>query len=561
MLPALFGSIVLFPLLAFGLGWPLVARRGLTPAEKLVAATALSLLGVFLFAWGVFVFALPLATLWLLPVLALAGLAGETRTLVAFARDPEVRALCFAQGLVALSCLGWLATVEAYSGGGWSGDWFEHWERTRFFLERGPLDQKFLGLYSLPARPPLANVVTGALLFLTRTDFATYQVVSSLFASVVFLPAALLARRFGGDSKAITGCALLLLVNPLFVQNATFAWTKLPAAFFILTALYFFLSAQEPGRALTPALLGGASLAAGLLAHFSAGPYAVMLTVLWLALGRSQGRRARWWRQTALAGLAGALVLAAWFGWSLSAYGAAHTFLSNSSVTAADATAGSQIVKIGRNIFDTVVPHFLRPLDPALIVQHSPWGYLRDFFFQCYQVNLPLALGSMGSIVVAREAWRAAGEAPATVRWYWTTLVVGVMLLGIGTHGARDEWGLAHICLQALVVLALAFLAARWPRLSPRWQRALMAGAAFDFLLGIVLQFAVQNFYLDHLLTPLVAVPDVIASYNSQTAFNAYGVMLNHLDPFGAGLALPFPAVAGAQVVLLWLLLRRVRSA
>ena len=34
---------------------------------------------------------------------------------------------------------------------------------------------------------------------------------------------------------------------PLLVQNATFAWTKLPAAAFVLTALYFFLRAQERG--------------------------------------------------------------------------------------------------------------------------------------------------------------------------------------------------------------------------------------------------------------------------------------------------------------------------
>ena len=88
----------------------------------------------------------------------------------------------------------WL--VASYSGGGWTSDWFEHWERTQFFLDRWPLDTKFLGFGALPARPPLANLVTGALLAVTRQDFAHYQFFTTLLNSLAFLPAALLARRF-----------------------------------------------------------------------------------------------------------------------------------------------------------------------------------------------------------------------------------------------------------------------------------------------------------------------------------------------------------------------------
>ena len=54
--------------------------------------------------------------------------------------------------------------------------------------------------------------------------------------------------------------------SPLVVQNATFAWTKLPAAFFILLAAAELSRSGrdvEPGRILAGAL----ALAAGLLVH------------------------------------------------------------------------------------------------------------------------------------------------------------------------------------------------------------------------------------------------------------------------------------------------------
>ncbi len=237
-------SLLLFVAVAFGLGWLPAMRLPFAPAEKIAAAAAVSVLGAFLVAWTIYLCALPAGALWLLPALGAAGLAAGWRGLRDAWRDADGRAVIVGQLLVAIWCAGWLATVASYSGGGWSGDWFEHWQRTKFFLEHGPLDQKFIGVYSLTARPPLVNVVTAALLAITRADFAHYQLFSTLLACLVFLPAALLARRFGRGSDAIALCAVLFMLNPLFVENATFAWTKLPTAFLVLVALYFFLRAQ-----------------------------------------------------------------------------------------------------------------------------------------------------------------------------------------------------------------------------------------------------------------------------------------------------------------------------
>ena len=384
---------------------------------------------------------------------------------------------------------------------------------------------------------------------------------STLLGSLVFLPAALLARRFGGGRRAIAILAVLFMVSPLFVQNATFAWTKLPAAFFVLTALHFFLRTRDSAPSRTALLLCAAFLGAALITHYSAGPYAVMLAVAWLVLKPRSWRDATWWRTTGLAALVGALVLATWFGWSWVAYGARGTLLSNSSITSGDMHHGNQVAKIGLNLFDTLVPHFFRSFDPALIDQRSVWGWWRDVFFQCYQLNLPLALGSVAWLVILRELVRAARVAVPGHRLFWTVFVTGVALLGVATHGQRDHWGLTHICLQALVLLGLAFLAARWDGLGRGWRLALVAGATVDFTLGIALHFAVQNFALDRWFAAGRTPDDILTSYNETALMNLSAKLQHGVSFLGDTLALP-PAVPAILLFLLFIVgARRARSA
>ena len=506
MLLDLLAGLLIFPVVALGLAWPLAARLTLAPAEKLGASVALSLLGTFLFAWMVYVCALPVAVLRALPLLAAAGLVAGRRSLGAALGDTEARALLATQLIVTAWCVGWLALVASYSGGAWTGDWFGHWDRARFFLERWPRDKLFDGFDPITSRPPLANVVIGALLGLTRTSFAVYQLLTALFGSLAFFPAALLAQRFrprpcsGGHAVAVL--AVLFMLNPLFVQNATFAWTKLPAAFFVLTALYFFLRAHDSDAPPAAGVLCAASLAAGLLAHYSAGPYAVLLALAWLALGWPRRRDQAWRHTTALAALAGGLVLATWFGWSLAVFGARHTLLSNTTVTDQAPTAGAQLIVVALNLRDTLVPHFLRGADFGAFRQSSPWGWWRDWFFQLYQVNFFFAFGSLGWAAILAGLVRTWRGAAARSRGFWAFFISGATVLGVAVHGARDSAGLVHICLQPLVLLGLAFLASRWTTLSFAWQRALVAGLTVDFFLGIALQFAVESYALDHWVNP-----------------------------------------------------------
>ena len=71
---------------------------------------------------------------------------------------------------------------------------------------------------------------------------------TTILCSLAYLPVGLLAWRFGGRHAARVAAAILM-VNPLFLQNATYPWTKLPAAFFILSSLYFFLRVRDRDEA------------------------------------------------------------------------------------------------------------------------------------------------------------------------------------------------------------------------------------------------------------------------------------------------------------------------
>ncbi len=542
-----------------GLAWALVRRWSLDPAEQLVASTALSLLGAYLIAWTIYVAALPVTLLWCLPTLGVVGLLSDWRAFVALLRAPDARALVLGQALVTAWCLGWLALVATYSGGGWTADWFEHWERARFFIARGAPDTIFIGHATVTARPPLANVLVGAFAALVRLDFAAYQVVSTLLASLAFLPAALFARRWGG-SRAIAIAVVVAMLNPLFLQNATFAWTKLPAAFFALCGLHFFLRALRAATPSADAMLSATFLAAGLLAHYSVGPYVVLLTGGWLV--QSWRRRADplWWRATLAAGLVGAAVLATWFAWSLRHYGSGGTLLANTTVLAADSSFTGQLSRIALNLRDTIVPHHLRDLDRALIAQKGTWGALRDSCFQLYQVNLLFAFGSAAWLVLGAQLARAWRSTPSLPRRAWAAFIAGAVFLGVAVHGARDTWGLTHICLQPLVLLGLAFLAAAWPQLSRGWRTLLIAGAAVDFVFGIALHFAVQ-----HLAFERWGGPAAFAAWQSNASesavMNMAAKLQHQLRFFGDALAAPSSVIVAFLLALLSCALWRARPA
>ena len=509
--------------LILGLGLPWVATWRVAPAERLCAAALAGVVALYLFALADYGLNLPPWARLLVPLAALAGAGLRWRAAAAVLRAPDARRLFGAWLLVAGWTLGFLALVRNYSGGCWALDWADHYSRALLFLHHQPVHTPLFGGDQLPARPPLANAATAVLLGLTRSDYAFFQIFTALLGTLAFLPVWLFAGAFARNARrAQAVVTVLFMLNPSVLENSSFAWTKLPTVAFALAGLYFFLPARAAGsgRRLAAAF---AFLAAGVLVHYSAGPYVVAVVAAYFWCRRRHWRRTAFWRDTVLSALPAALLLATWFGWAWIAFGPRGTLLSNTSVveTTAHSWAGFMHEK-DLNLLHTLIPHFLRPVDYGFIAQASRPGWLRDWFFLLYQVNLPWMLGSAGGMTLLwllGSGWRGAGAGRA----FWAWFIGCTIVLGTAAYGGIDAWGVGHLCLQGLVGLGLALLAARFNGL-PRWWQGLLAfGWSIDAVLGIGLQF-----YLEHVAQPPLEV--VHATATGPAGGGPAGTVLPHLD-------------------------------
>jgi hypothetical protein len=315
--------------------------------------------------------------------------------------------------------------------------------------------------------------------------------------------------------------------------------------------VYFFLRTHDAAPPRASGAIFGASLAGGLLTHYSAAPYALLLALAWVALGWPRRGEVAWWRTTANAFISGTLVIATWFGWALATYGWSGTFLTNSSLTDQAPTFGEQLRVITYNIRDTLVPHFFRNVDFSLLAQRSSSGWWRDWFFGLYQTNFFLNFGSVAWAAILAALAQEWCRAAARSRTFWTVFIAATSVLGIAVHGGRDVWGLAHICLQPLVLLGLAFLAARWSSLGRLWRLALVAGASLDFSTGIVLQFGVQSYAIDRWFQPIRSEIEIVAGYSIPAQMNFAAKFQNNWVFLGD----VFASQAGLVIALLGTLL------
>ena len=497
--PAYVLCIISFLGTVFGLGW-LPARAGrLDPIEKLLAIVVSGLAILFVAAFGIFALHLSWDVMFLAPAVAALVLWLCRHEIAVYLSVPGVRKVLFVWALVALWTQGLLTLVNSYSGAAWGADWFEHHQRTEWLVSHGPLNQQFIGFCIFTSRPPLANTIAAAFEVINRGSFACGQVILALFGSFIVLPATLFCRRVSGSLRWLPVLALLLMLNPAFDQNSTFAWTKLPAAFFILAGAYFLLTALEC-RECDPTRIGFAwlSLAAGVLTHYSAGPYVLVLGAVWLLarLGTPVLRRLAlkeaWFALVAVAPL-----FALWFGWAIANYGIHGTFMSNTSVVdAGPADPGWQILKIFLNVRNTLVPHPFRTVSYDLIARVKGWAWFRDYFFLIVQVNLPAMLGTGGAFALAlalfhgRRSWRATTGiyCPASV----IPMTMACVVLGVAVVGGFDAWGLGHICLLPLVIVGLAVLAGKIDCVGRAGLLILGVGLGWDAVVNVGLHYWLQ---------------------------------------------------------------------
>lgn len=515
--------LLLLPVSSFAPGFFFLRKLRWNPLEKLCASVALSLILLYLAAWGIYcasprgngepVHRLPYVAVALLS-LAMAALAAKD--IVRLLRATPVKRALAGFAFLCLWTAVLTAVIRNFSGALWFGDWLEHFQRSLFFLRHFPAGVVIFPGYALPARPPMMNVVTSFYLALTADRFEIFQTVFVFLNLLLFLPCYLLMPALGRRARRHTWLLVVLFASsPLIMQNVTYTWTKALAAFYVVLALWFYLAGWRK-RDTVRTTAAFVALAAGLVVHYSAGPYVAILTLHYL-IGVLPRRPHKWRELAVIAALCGFLA-GTWLVWSIAVYGTHTTLASNTTVTSSQQYQGSTIEKIKSNLADTIVPIVAR--NSSLLNQFENQrteGKVRDWFFIFYQVNAIFAMGMLGGplvlwfafrglrrrrkLVAARSKARAKPAAkvhetvlPATPEQiFWRILIAAGLVLGVAVVGERDPLGVGHLTLLSLQAVGLAMLAAVVPRKGRALTLVILLGCAVDFGFGVLLHAHVES--------------------------------------------------------------------
>lgn len=120
------------------------------------------------------------------------------------------------------------------------GDWYEHFERARFFLNRQANFSSPFQPWSIADRTPLFNILGAFFMALLSDEYWVFQAVSVLYNSIILFPAFLIADHIFDRRTAILS-VLFITLNPNLTENTLYTWPKNLAAYFILTFYYLLM--------------------------------------------------------------------------------------------------------------------------------------------------------------------------------------------------------------------------------------------------------------------------------------------------------------------------------
>jgi hypothetical protein len=480
--------VVLLPICCLGPGLLIVSRLRFSSIEKLCSAFAASFILIYLASFGLFCLNAGAWAYWSASaVFAAMGIAGW-RTGRIILRNPQARQAIWAF----IFLLGWdflhLAMVRRYGGGGWGGDWKEQYQRTQVFLGQLPLNFRLTGLFSLPARPPLMNLAAAFFARQVGLSFEGFSLTYLFFNAWAFLPCCLLLTLIAPPRRQyIPVLAVLFMLNPSVVENVTLTVTKQFAAGFVVLGVCFYLR----GRVIPAA----AAFAAGVLAHYSAVPYAAAVALHYLY---SVLRRRRPLLQ-ALAAFASAVgLLATWFVWSFLHFGALGTISSGVMTTGVSDSARTALRRTLYDLLTSIVPHPLHGLARNTWDSLQNLGQLNDFYFTMTQQTIPMMMGSVGGVVVlillARRLFSAREPSREDNRCFWIFFIGFSFIVGIAVTADWSPAGVAQITLQSISLMGITLLSSYLPTSRAITFWLVLVGAMIDFSLGIFLHFDRQSY-------------------------------------------------------------------
>lgn len=478
--------LLLFVNATFGTG--LLASRVFArdPLERLCLAVAGGLIFLYGASFVVYVVNAPLWAYKLISVISFIALLLNRHVL----RDMfDESAVCVALGCYTmLVCWGLLCAtmISSYSGGYWALDWFEHFQRAMFFLNHWPLEAKFLGTYALSARPPAFNLITAYFLSHCEATYAVFQIVTVVVGAACLFPALLFART----RKQYWLVAFLFALNPMFIQNLTYTWPRLATTLFVVLGIYFYATAL-PDSTFRRQAVAYVLLGMGVAVHYSAAPFLIIVGAhhfVTALLGRLIIVR-----YLLAYGVCGALCMIPWIGFSIWRFGFQLTFGSNSTVLGIKQLSWLEnATKIRLNLRDSILPDIVHyPLYSPL--ENSPTVNLvvREIMFILFQRSILMMFGCLNVLFIILLFYRLRISF-SNRGFFWPILIGGGTFLGIAVIGARDPFGLAHICLVPIMVLGVSFLAIQIDKLSTLERIVFVGGVLVDAVAGIGLHFWFQ---------------------------------------------------------------------
>jgi len=505
--------IFIFPFCLFIPGYLISRKSNLPDVIRMVNFISLSIFIIFLVSLVFYIFEFEAIVYVIFSLALVVAAVWKRKGLSDFLGSQPIKSVVTCYGIFVLWVFLLSTFIKHYSGGGWFGDWDEHYQRTLFFKDLYPLDTIFTGGWLLTARPPLYNVVASFFLNHLGNQFYYYQATSVFLNTLVFFGAyaafAVYRKERGSDfSAGLPVLVLFLALNPSVLVNVTYSWTRALTNFFVLYSLtLFYLSARNNDHLLRR--LSYFNIGVAVLTHYSAVPYLVglmLLDVYFVARGRLTVKSALVNVGIFLA------VISPWFLFALYHYGPSITFGSNSTVLDSSGLGTwENLLKIWNNIISTFIPHFLRKV-PDLYRQKYLLGHIRDYAFLVYQVNFLFMIGSVGWLIVLISSVKGSaltlmsGEREKLLLlWSFFLLVI---LVGVAVHGSYDPFGVGHICLQPLAILCIVYLAANFKGYNKYVKAFLCGGLFIDLLFGVLLHFWMQHY-----------------SFNDFVEINRYGLV------------------------------------
>lgn len=484
--------------------WGFTARLKVDALTRLSVAVLASLTFLYLIEYGAYLLSLPQLAPLLLFTLA---------SVVSFLLSRKV--MPPSDGVLTwLALTFWIIGVQGvivvYGATAWFGDWYEHYERSLFFVEQAPATTRFLlNTWSLPARGPLFNAAAGFMMNFLGKDFSTFQVIATTLNTLAVLSLALLLRDFSGlkQRTALWFSLLLCALAPWAISQETFTWTKFAALAFLLQGIHLYLRGlKENNSSMTAASF--VVFAAGILVHYLNLVFVLFFGIHFLYI--TAIRKWGWKKLFVSAGIS-ALLLATWFAYVFAVFGLKASFTANSTFGdfyskvhgSTGKPAWSRV--FANNMIATTIPYSFRhgfpanlgkaPVveqsDPRLGAEHLPHSrnrlgeFLSDLANQPSSLLGALGLAGIAALLLAvRTSGRAQPEQAAPGKVFWGVF----FLIGIPANVflQRDfaSEGVAHLNLQPYICLAILFGVWALKDSSSRLKTALIAVFTVESILG-----------------------------------------------------------------------------